>query len=276
MTGVSQPVNQSSTDVKPGLMPGNALYGLEKIVERAEVRIAGFIGGPDLKSKALANNAEERLAEAQALSEKNRSEKASKMVEEYSRNLNNSRTLAARGNDTELKSKLDNISARNTEKLEEVQKKVPETAKESIQKAIEKSRKDRSKIQGKPSTPGKSDSRAHGPPGKVEKPNTSLNSQGSTGNKPFPNLTGQSDGNRTPEAVKSVKEGLNESNNLTNSRSESVRDEKVGNTTGKPVEQDNESSDSDQTHSTDSNSDTDEVSSDEPENLGNVNTPDLP
>ena len=146
--GTSQPVNetQDSVEASPGLIPGNFLYGLENAVEQLEITIAGIVGGPDLKSKALANNAQERLAEANALAERNRSEKASEMIQKYSETLNKSRSIAQRSSNSDLSGKLENISSENTETLNRVSEKVPEQARDAIQKAINRSNKDRSAI----------------------------------------------------------------------------------------------------------------------------------
>lgn len=150
LAGAGQPQADSSVD--PGLMPGNPFYGLEQFVEGLEVRIAGAIGGPDMKSKALANNAEERLAEANALADKNRSEEASRMIQVYSDTLNKSRNLAVGNNNSNLTEQLDNISRKNTRKLEEVKNKVPEQAQAAIQKAIDNS--NRPGEAGRPENPG--------------------------------------------------------------------------------------------------------------------------
>lgn len=146
--GTAQSVNktQDSTEASPGLVPGNFFYGLENAVEQLEVSIAGMVGGPDLKSKALANNAQERLAEANALADRNQSEKASEMIQKYSGTLNESRSIAQRNNNSELSSELENISSKNTETLERVSEKVPEQAREAIQKAMDRSNKDRAAI----------------------------------------------------------------------------------------------------------------------------------
>lgn len=157
--GSAQPVENSSTDANPGLTPASPFYPAEVFVENLEVRLAGVIGGPDLKSKALANNAEERIAEANKLIDMNRSEKAAEAIQKYSNTINQSRELAARGQDQELQQKLENISSKNTEKLREVKERVPSQAKEAIEKAIKKSQKpsgleNRANRSEKPGKPG--------------------------------------------------------------------------------------------------------------------------
>lgn len=157
--GSAQTVEEENSSVAPGLTPASFFYPAEIFVENLEVKLAGVIGGPDLKSKALANNAEERIAEANKLLDMNRSKKATEAIQKYSKTMNKSKELASRGQDRELQQKLDNISNKNTEKLREVKKRVPSQAKEAIEKAITRSQKPAAP--GKPgnnsSRPGKSD-----------------------------------------------------------------------------------------------------------------------
>jgi hypothetical protein len=180
----AQPAN-STSEVKPGLTPGSFLYPVENFVESLEVRMAGLVGGPDLKAKAIANNAEERLAEARELSERNRTEKASEMVEKYSEAMNRSRELASRGEDEKLKQKLDNVTARNVKTLEEVKKKVPEEARKGIQNAIDQSKRKKAPGIEKPgATPA-----PENPPGKVKPRKPETPSQGKPDRKVPGNLT---------------------------------------------------------------------------------------
>ena len=79
---------------------------------RAEVRIAGFVGGPDLKAKAIANNAEERLAEARALEEKIKTRKPTNSGKNTPNRLTSQRTKK-NSRDPEVTEKLDNITERN-------------------------------------------------------------------------------------------------------------------------------------------------------------------
>lgn len=135
--------SQAESESKPGLTPDHPLYSIEKLVERIEVKAAGIIGGPELKAKAIANNADERLAEANALAERNKTEKTAELVEKYSKGMNNSQKIASRSNNQNLSQKIGNLSERNIEKLEKVREKVPEQAKGAIDKAINNSEKRR-------------------------------------------------------------------------------------------------------------------------------------
>lgn len=129
----------SNSAVDPGFLPGNPMHTFETAVERAEVRLAGVIGGPDLKAKAIANNAQERLAEANALADQNRSEEASRAVEKYEEAMNRSKQIVDRGDNSELPEQIRNVSRNNVEQLEQVREKVPEQARKGIDRAIRNS-----------------------------------------------------------------------------------------------------------------------------------------
>lgn len=137
---LAQAQNPDSS-VDPGLLPGNPFYNVEKAVEQVEVELAGIIGGPDLKAKAIANNAQKRLAEADALAERNQSQRATEAVKEYERMMNQSQKMADERNNTELSEQIRNVSGSNTERLEQVKEKVPEKAQKGIEKAIKNSKR---------------------------------------------------------------------------------------------------------------------------------------
>ncbi len=128
------------TTANPGMVPGDLFYPVESFVEGLEVKIAGLVGGPDFKAKAIANNADERLAEAQAIAEK-RPDKASELVQRYQKEMNKSQKLVEETGNRGLSEKMNNITEKNVKALEDVKKKVPEHAKNSIEKVIQKSRK---------------------------------------------------------------------------------------------------------------------------------------
>lgn len=136
---LGQTTQEQTNELRPGLVPGNPLYAIEGFVENLEVKIAGVIGGPEMKSKAIANNAEERLAEAKYLADNNKTDQAGKAVKKYLEGVNQSRDIAQQTGNTNLSEKLQNLSNRNQQALEEVEKKVPPQAQEAIKKAQEKS-----------------------------------------------------------------------------------------------------------------------------------------
>ncbi len=142
LTGMvaAQPSGNSGL-VKPGFVPGDLFYPVEQGVERLEVGLASVIGGPELRAKVMANNAEERLSEAQVLMERNRSDRAARMVEKYERTINQSRENARKSGNAEIEARIDNVSEKHLKVLEDVKRKVPEPAKAGIQRAIDNSRK---------------------------------------------------------------------------------------------------------------------------------------
>lgn len=132
--------NKNSSSVDPGLIPGDFFYPVESFVENLEVSIAGLVGGENFKAKAIANNAQEKLAEAEILAERNKSEKAAEMTEKYTEEINRSRGIAEKNSNRNLSGQIDDISRKNVDKLEEVRKKVPEETREKIREAINKSK----------------------------------------------------------------------------------------------------------------------------------------
>lgn len=216
----------SNSGVDPGFLPGTPMHSFETAIERAEVRLAGLIGGPDMKAKAIANNAQERLAEANALAERNRSEDVSEAVEKYEEAMNRSQQISDRSNNSELSDQIRNVSRNNVEQLEQVRKRVPEQAREGIDRAIRNS-----KNNGRPDLSNENDgnplerpeasrrnqsrdSRDKGPDLKERRPNQSLedleNSEnGSKLNDTVPGTDlGQGNSNRESRSTADLEEGI--------------------------------------------------------------------
>lgn len=149
-TAVAQPSQNSSIE-DPGLLPGDLFYPVENFAEGLEVKIAGLLGGDDFQAKALANNAEESLTRADILAERNNSEQASEMAENYFKRMSNSKKLAENSGNSNLSRKIDDISRKNVDRLEKIKQKVPEEARKGIENAIEKSKGPnmREKVPGK-------------------------------------------------------------------------------------------------------------------------------
>lgn len=143
-TAAAQASNTENS-ASPRFVPGDLFYPVESFVEEIEVAIAGIVGGPDFKSKALANNADEALREAKVLRDNNRSEKASEMADRYSKLMNRSQSLVSNSRDQELKEKLNNISEKNVETLEKVKKRAPEEAEKGLENALNNSRRNGAK-----------------------------------------------------------------------------------------------------------------------------------
>lgn len=201
------------------MKPGDMFYWLENMVETAEVQIAGLIGGTDLKAKAIANNAEERLAEARALEKQNKTEKASKLRQKYSEQINRSRGLAKKSKDTELKRKLDNITRKNQKVLENIKKRTPDQAQKGIDKAINNSGKNSQKPRASKEVPGKENLTAGKPPEtKKQKINKTVNNSKAS---EMAKNTGK-DLNRT------IQDGKDRSDKTVNETGKSSKDLPVG------------------------------------------------
>lgn len=152
--GLSQQASNSFIP-DPGFTPNNPFYSIDKVSERIELAVgsAPVIGSQELEAKIRANHAAERLAEAEKMMEKNRTEKAEKLFKKYSQQMNKSEEKA--GNATKIKERLANVTERQTQKLKQIKQKVPEQARKGIQTAID-ANKNRMKENppGKPENPG--------------------------------------------------------------------------------------------------------------------------
>lgn len=227
--GLAQP-QESQAD--PGLLPGNPFYAVENFVESVEVKVAGAVGGEELKSKAIANNAQERLAEANELASRNRSQKAAEMIDKYAKQMNRSQDIAERSSDRDLSERLQNITRENEQRLEEVREKLPEEAKAGIDRAIENSRKRAEKAKGNPGRSGGKNSSV--------KPELPVNKSVNPGNK----SEGLKPGNPGKDAKNSGEIVIDEKDSSRNNLSDSL-DENLSGERGPEEEQSDENQDSD-------------------------------
>jgi len=142
---------------KPGATPGDLLYSFDRFSEGLELAVASapVIGSNKLASKVRANHAAERLAEAQKLAEKNKTEKVDKLMKQYSQGMNRSIESARKASNSELSERLGNVSDNNVEVLKQVKDKVPPQAQKGIQNAIENSQRSREKLGKPPQARGK-------------------------------------------------------------------------------------------------------------------------
>lgn len=136
---------------KAGLTPDSPFYFLEIVVEE----IGTFFTFGDIKkAERYANLATERLAEAQAVVEKDKPELAEKTLKKYENQLNKSIARAekamAKGKDFEkvmqVMAKAGNATSKHLEVLAEVYEKVPEQAKSGIENAMTASVKGHEKV----------------------------------------------------------------------------------------------------------------------------------
>lgn len=130
----------------PGTLPGSPLYFLDRLAEE----VGAFLTlNKTARVERRAAIAEERLAEANTLSERGESERAVKAFGEYEGDMNEAVADAKKAKEEgENETKIDDIltrlaeaSVRHQAVLAEVYAKVPETAKDAIERAMEMSAK---------------------------------------------------------------------------------------------------------------------------------------
>lgn len=138
------PTSTSTVDElpDPGILPGHPLYFVKSLTENIGL---AFSFGNVKKSEQLANLAEKRLAEAEALADQGDSERAERALERYSSQFNRAIENARQAEESEnekIKSVLERVAestAKHQKVLSEVYEKVPEQAREAISNAMEAS-----------------------------------------------------------------------------------------------------------------------------------------
>ena len=126
---------------EPGILPDSPLYFLKSAVEGVGTF---FTFGDVAKADRFIRLAEKRLAEAQALIDKGKLEQAQKVTEKYevrlAKALERAEKAKTKGKDTDsVLAKIAESTLRHQEVLARVYEKVPEQAKASIAKVMEKS-----------------------------------------------------------------------------------------------------------------------------------------
>lgn len=143
----------------PGMGPDSPFYFLDRASESMELAVAKSpLGSPELEAKVRANHAEERLSEAREMVERNKTEEADRLMEEYNRGLNRSVEKAREANSTELSERLGNVTNKHVEVLKDVRERVPEQARTGIDRAIKNSQRNTQNLRnpGRPDkVPGK-------------------------------------------------------------------------------------------------------------------------
>lgn len=117
------------------------MYGLDKAGEQVQIAFASapVIGSPSQEADLRTQIAEERLAEAQKLSEMNETEKASQAVDAYDKMSDRAVEAANKSGKEDVANQVEDNLQRNIQVLQQVQEKVPEEAQAGIQNAIENS-----------------------------------------------------------------------------------------------------------------------------------------
>ena len=127
----------------PGILPGSPFYFLDVLSES----IGTFFTFGDVnKAERYLELAGERLAEAEALAEKGRMSRAEKAAEKYQKRIDmalaKSEEAKIKGEDVDsVLEKIAEATVRHQAVLADVYEKVPEQAKETIKKVMEKSGK---------------------------------------------------------------------------------------------------------------------------------------
>ena len=112
-----------------GSLPGTPLYPVKLAVEKARVGVAG---SDEKKAALYLDFASERVDELEALEKDNKNNPA--LVRAVAKNIEAARTAA--GDSAEFRSSMDDLAKKNRVVLEAVLKKVPETAKPAIERAL--------------------------------------------------------------------------------------------------------------------------------------------
>ena len=132
----------ASAKTKAGTKSGSFFYFFDTAFEKTNLF---FTFSAEKKAKKALENAEERLAEAEESASENKPEAVAEAMENYQENISLAEMEAkAIKDETKTKDLLSTIASstsKHQEILTEVLAKVPEQAKEAIQKAIEASKK---------------------------------------------------------------------------------------------------------------------------------------
>ena len=126
--------------VEPGITPDSPLYGVDRFVENVQV----VITTDELKRAELRYKfAEERLAEANDMSKKNKTELADRAVEDYENELNETekemgKAVALGKNITALTEHVAAMTSKHLVVLQRVYEKAPESAQLALLRVIEK------------------------------------------------------------------------------------------------------------------------------------------
>jgi spore coat protein CotF len=147
------PVYAQEADLPdPGVKPDSVLYGLDRAIERIELALAR---GHASKADVHLNHAKERLAEVKALVEENKTEDVEDTLEDYQEEMEEaaSEIEEAQGigqNVSVLVKEINESIEKHIAVLQLVVDKVPEQAKDAIQRniarAIENNERHRAKI----------------------------------------------------------------------------------------------------------------------------------
>lgn len=119
-----------------GSQPGSPLYPVKLAVEKAKIRLAG---SDEARSRLYMESAKERLREVNGVQKDD--ERYPGLIEAISENIKAAKA-AAGDNDDSIETILTDLARHNREVLADVLKKVPESAKPAIERALNRSGED--------------------------------------------------------------------------------------------------------------------------------------
>jgi len=120
--------------VEAGLTPDSPFYFLKQWVEEIQLM---FTFKAENKIELLNRFAEKRIAEAQKMIEKGKTDLAEKCLNRYEKHLNKTQGIIEKLGNEEVYMKVAEATSKHGRILNELLEKVPETAKESIGRAVE-------------------------------------------------------------------------------------------------------------------------------------------
>jgi len=120
-------------------LPGDRFYGLTQASERFELAVvrAPVFGDEDREARTLANHADRRIAESEALAERGDSNRSSQAIERYSEAMERATQAAENSSNNETKERIAEATSRQEETLQRVSEQVPEEAQQGIQTAMD-------------------------------------------------------------------------------------------------------------------------------------------
>lgn len=136
------PVSVSANSVNPGIKPGSIFYFFDTAFEKINLF---FTFNSEKKVEKALEYADERLAEAEAVANENKPESVEKVMENYQEKISlateKSKEIKDEEKAKELLSTISENTSKHQETLTEVYNKVPDEAKQAVERALSTSMK---------------------------------------------------------------------------------------------------------------------------------------
>lgn len=153
---VGAQANENSNLPEPGTTPGSLLFGLEQAQESVSLALTF---NPEKKAEKRLQIAQERLAEAQKLTENNDSRNAEKAVQMHTKAMERANQAVQRVPEERrqnISQKLNNTRNQSISVLQDLKQRLPESAMKGINTAIEAHQN--KGVGNKPANPGQNNS----------------------------------------------------------------------------------------------------------------------